>query len=245
MGINSAIEWTDHSVNFFIGCTKVSPGCAFCYPERNEKRFGRDFSVIRKTNWSNVIATLRRAKPGRVFADSYSDLFHEQISDADLDAIHNIFSEFPQHQFLVLTKRIERAAAYYKYKKLPKNLWIGTSVESQDFVWRIDYLKRIKNARIRFVSFEPLIDEITNVNLAGIELIIVGGESHPRHPRPMQEVWAQQLLGFARLYGCAFFLKQIGGRKKCKCHNSWGCRVMNGRTYDEMPKTELLCERKC
>ena len=129
---NTAIEWADNTINFYVGCTKVSEGCANCYMYRLEKRFGRDPNVVRKTKWDTIKRNLKNWKPSRIFVNSMSDTFHKSISNSELFEMFSIMWENPQHQYLILTKRIERARDFFKtVHPLTDNFWIGTSVESE------------------------------------------------------------------------------------------------------------------
>lgn len=232
---NTAIEWADNTINFFMGCTKVSEGCAKCYMYRLESRFGRDPTKVRKTNWKTIEANLRRWSPSRIFVNSMSDTFHKDISDADIYEMFHIMYENPKHTYIVLTKRIERAVQWFQGSNVGDHIWIGTSVESEKYLWRINKLRQI-NAKTRFVSFEPLLSfiDIMNGDLEGIKWVIVGGESDS-NPRPMLPIYVEPLLQMCKAKGISFFFKQWGGSSKCKCHNAWGCRILDGKTWDELP----------
>lgn len=234
---NTQIEWAENTINFYVGCTKVSPGCAYCYADRIETRFGRDFNIVRHTNWDSIKKNLKNWKPSKIFVNSMSDSFHDDISNMDLFDMFMIMFENPQHTYIILTKRIERLKQLVDegFISLPSNFWIGVSVENKYYVDRIELLKTV-NAQVRFVSFEPLLGDIQHVNLEGIHWIIVGGESDPSKPRLMKPEWVDSLKQAATLYGTAFFFKQWGGKTKCKCHNAWGCRMYNNKLFNEFPK---------
>lgn len=232
---NSAIEWTDNTLSFFVGCKKVSGGCANCYMYRLETRWGRDPSIVRKTNWKSVETNLKNWTPSKIFVNHMSDTFHPDITTDQLNEMFGMIAKYPQHTYLILTKRIETAIKYFQDKRVPDNIWIGTSVESEKYMWRINKLRMI-DAKIRFVSFEPLLGLINlkSSDLSGISWVIVGGESD-FHPRPMLPIYAETILQVCQANGIKFFFKQWGGSKKCECHKSWGCRLLSGRTWDEMP----------
>lgn len=228
------IEWSDSTTNFYVGCTPVSSGCKNCYMFRLEKRWGRDPSIVRMTDWETKIKELEKWEPRRIFVNNMSDSFHPDIPDVKIDEMFEILNRFPKHTYMILTKRIERAAKYFQGKKLPDNFWMGTSIESQNHVSRADALRRI-DAKVHYISFEPLLGEITNINLDHIEWMIVGGESGYR-PRTMKPEWVDALFKLSRIKNVAFFFKQWGGgMKKCKCHKSFGCRLYQDKTWDEMP----------
>lgn len=236
MGETTSIEWCDASINFYWGCTKVSPGCAKCYMYRNSPIYGRDPTVVTRLNFDNIAKKLKKWKPSKIFVNSNSDTFHKDIPDSDIDRMLSIMGNNPQHTYIILTKRIERAVKYFENCKIPDNFWIGTSVESEDYLFRINHLRQI-DAKTRFVSFEPLISfiDLGSKDLEGISWVIVGGESGP-DPRPMTNLDVATIHAVCKAKGIAFFFKQWGGSTKCKCHNSFGCRLFEGQTWDEMPK---------
>lgn len=231
---NTAIEWAEHTCNFFIGCTKVSEGCANCYMYRLENRYKRNPFVVRKTNWKMRESELRNLAPSTIFVNSMSDTYHKDISDEDVAAMFAIMAKYNQHTYIILTKRIERARDYFKDKQVPDNIWIGTSIESEKYIYRKEILVQI-NAKTRFISFEPLLGKISNLNLDGIQWVIVGGES-AYTPRLMPEDYVNPIFDEAKKKGIAFFFKQWGnGMKKCQCHNSYGCRLYKGQVWNELP----------
>ncbi len=230
---NTGIEWADHTINQYVGCSAISPGCNNCYAEAIENRFGRNFAVIRKTkNYENgeLARFLRKTKPSRIFADSMFDYFHEQMSYEQIAVDLEFLASFPQHQFMILTKRIGRAWHYCKTHKLPRNIWLGTSIENRKNLWRLGVLQNI-DASIRFISFEPLLEDLGQLNLNFIDWAIVGGESGPHH-RPFDLNWARNILRYCRLspWHTAFFFKQVGGFTP-----KAGGRLLDGKTYDEVP----------
>lgn len=229
MGEKTGIEWADHTINFFMGCTKVSEGCANCYAERDMKRFGKKFNEIKQTNWDNIKKNLDKWEPGRIFVNSFSDIFEDTIDYDEVDSMNVIMSHYPQHQFLALTKRPHRMAQYTNNGHHPpfsKNVWLGTSIENSKYLDRLDWLKKVSGDNIKFVSFEPLLGPVDKgLDLTGIDWIIIGGESGSKDKiRPMKEIWVMELFEIARLYGCKIFFKQFGGNTRCTCHGAWGCR---------------------
>lgn len=170
-------------------------------------------------------------KPRRVFVNSMSDLFHPDVPSDFVGRIWEVMARTPQHHYQILTKRPQRMAAMLQdIAPIPiKNVWLGTSVESSKVVDRIDHLREVP-ASVRFISFEPLIEDVGKLDLAEIHWAIVGGESGP-HARPMSEEWAENILDQCLDEGTAFFFKQWGGVNKKKTG-----RILRGRTYDEMPE---------
>ncbi|WP_438033720.1 DUF5131 family protein [Sorangium sp. So ce204] len=235
MSDQSAIEWTDATWNPVRGCTKISPGCKHCYAETFAERFrgvpghpferGFDLRLV-----PEALELPLRWKRGRlVFVNSMSDLFHEDIP---LDYIKKVFAVMraaKQHQFQVLTKRAERLEELAPQLDLAPNIWLGVSVETAAYTWRIEHLRRVR-AGIRFLSVEPLLGPIDALPLAGIHWVIVGGESGHR-ARPMAPEWVRSIRDQCRRDGVPFFFKQWGGVMKSRAG-----RVLDGRTWDEMPK---------
>lgn len=234
MGPTSNIEWTDASWNPFIGCRKVSPGCKNCYAERIENRYG-DFSKIRETK--TLLNPMTWAVGRRIFTCSMSDFFIEE-ADPWREKIWNVIRDTRRHTYQILTKRPERIKDH-----LPKdwgergwpNVWLGTSVELPMYLSRVSVL--VENpAPVHFISFEPLLGPIGPWNQPEVEWVITGGESDYHHPRPANPEWFNEIRKHAHAQGIAFFHKQNGGRRKCECHGTYGCRLIDGRTWDEFPK---------
>lgn len=231
----SDIEWTDLTWNPVTGCTKISQGCKHCYAERMAKRL-RAMGVDRYRN--GFVPTLhpdlldeplRWRGSKRVFVNSMSDLFHKEVP---LEFIQHVFRSVAaarSHVFQVLTKRSGRLLQIAGKLEWPDNLWMGVSVEHMRTVERIEHLRQVP-AAVRFLSCEPLIGPLENLDLSGIHWVIVGGESGPR-ARPMDPSWAQSLLVQCRAVEVPFFFKQWGGVRK----KATG-RVLNGQTYDEFPR---------
>ncbi len=231
---NTAIEWTDKTWNPTTGCNKVSPGCKHCYAEALTKRFrnhfenGFDFTL----HPERLGEPRRWRKPSRVFVNSMSDLFHERMPFEFLEEIFRVMEECPRHVFQILTKRHERLLELAPELDWPENVWMGVSVENQDYAHRVDYLRRVP-AAVRFLSCEPLIGPL-DLDLEGIHWIIVGGESGPKH-RPIEVSWVRDIREQTHAAGAAFFFKQWGGiRPKA------GGRELDGRTHDEMPGAYLV-----
>ena len=234
MGINSTIEWTESTWNPVTGCTKISPGCAHCYAERiamRLKAMGRPnyvngFQITLHENSLDI--PLRWKKPQIVFVNSMSDLFHEDVPLSFIKRVFAIMQKASWHKFQILTKRAERLAKIAPKLPWPENIWMGVSVENSNFVHRIDSLRKV-NSSIRFLSIEPLLGPLPDLNLSGINWIIVGGESGP-NARPMKPEWIHDILDQCKENNVPFFFKQWGGRNKKKAG-----RLLNGKIYNEMP----------
>lgn len=231
----SSIEWTEMTWNPTTGCDKLSAGCKFCYAEVMTKRlqamglekYSAGFRSIR-THEAELTRPYEWTKPRKVFVNSMSDLFHE---DVPLDFIQRVFgtmNDCPQHQFQVLTKRAELLEQYSPALGWSPNIWMGVSVEDHRVQFRIDHLRRC-GAHVKFLSLEPLLGPLPDLDLEGIHWVIVGGESG-RKPRPMQQEWVEDIRQQCLRAGVAFFFKQWGGINKKAAG-----RTLNGRTYDAMP----------
>lgn len=223
------IAWCDYSWNpYQWRCQAVSPGCANCYARNLAKRYGKDFGGPFATRWPAALKELRTFEAGsRVFVNDMSDTYYEKATHADIHRVHNAARQNPHLYFLLLTKRIERALALAPYLDWPPNLWIGTTVENDSYLWRLDYLRRIPAAG-RFVSFEPLIRSVGQPDLQGIQWVITGGESGPNR-RPFDPAWAVDVLHAARKHGAAFFHKQGSGLYP------GSDRYLNKKMYEELP----------
>jgi len=247
MSNRSTIEWTEHTWNPMTGCTKVSPGCKHCYAEEMAKRLkamgtpgyenGFELSLLP----DRLEQPLRRKKPTKYFVNSMSDLFHETVPDAFLDKVFDVIAQTPQHTYQILTKRAERMADYFNSCRAPKNAWLGVSVEDVKYgVPRIDYLRNI-DAAVRFLSVEPLLEDIGAVDLGGIHWVIVGGESG-RYARPLKAEWVDHIQQQCEAQSVAFFFKQWGtwgsdGKKRNKKANG---REFQGKVWDEMPRIAAI-----
>ncbi len=234
MATNSSIEWTEMTWNPVTGCSKTSEGCRHCYAERMAKRLEamgthRYRKGFRVTLHDDLVDFPRRLKsPRLIFVNSMSDLFHR---DVPTEFIHRVFASMeasPQHTFQVLTKRSRRLAQVASELPWPSNVWMGVSVEDERVISRIDDLRKVP-AQTRFLSCEPLIGPLENLDLRGMGWVIVGGESGPG-ARPMDSAWVESLLFQCKRAGIPFFFKQWGGVQKKKTG-----RQLNGRTYDELP----------
>jgi protein gp37 len=227
---STAIEWTDKTWNPTVGCNKVSPGCKHCYAETITKRFSQHFpNGFEFTLHPERLDEPRRwRKPSRVFVNSMSDLFHEQMPLAFLRDVFLVMEECPRHIFQILTKRHARLLELAPALGWPENVWMGVSVENQDYAHRVDYLRQVP-AAVRFLSCEPLLGPL-QLNLERIHWVIVGGESGKGH-RPIEAEWVRSIREQCRDAGVAFFFKQWGGiRPKA------GGRKLDGQIYDEMPE---------
>lgn len=234
MAQNSSIEWTEATWNPVTGCTKVSPGCKFCYAERMAKRLKamgqpRYADGFRLTLQPDVLeAPLHWRSPRTIFVNSMSDLFHKGVP---LEYIQRVFATMEQarwHTFQVLTKRADRLEELAGELPWPDNVWMGVSVENADYTWRIEHLQRVP-AKVRFLSVEPLLGPIPDLPLQGIHWVIVGGESGPG-ARPMEPGWAIDLRDQCLAAKVPFFFKQWGGVNKSRTG-----RELEGRVWDGMP----------
>lgn len=243
----SEIEWTDVTWNPVAGCSLASAGCTNCYAMRMAARLQamghtKYRGTTRKSGgryvWtgrvnvdeSSLSAPLEWRKGKRIFVNSMADLFHEAVPDEFIARVWDVMQACPQHHFQVLTKRPDRMAGLFRNGTLPNlsNVWLGTSVEDSNVIDRVKHLTQIKGATL-FVSFEPLIGAIDEIDLRRIHWAIVGGESGPR-ARPVEEIWVERLYDICRRDDVAFFFKQWGGRNK-----KVAGRELHGRTYDEYP----------
>lgn len=244
MTTTSKIEWTEQTWNPTVGCTKISPGCKHCYAEAMAKRL----KAMNTPGYENGFALtllpdrlndpIKRKKPTVYFVNSMSDLFHDRVPDEYIEKVFAVIDQTPQHTYQILTKRGARMARYFRNRKVPPNAWLGVSVEDRKYgVPRIDHLRKVP-ARIRFLSVEPLLADVGELDLTDIHWVIVGGESGPK-ARPMKTEWAEAVRVQCQEQGVAFFFKQWGGwgadgKKRAKAANG---RELNGRTWDEMPVT--------
>jgi protein gp37 len=239
MSTNSKIEWTDATWNPVRGCTKISPGCKHCYAERFSERFrgvkghpfeqGFDLRLVP----TKVTEPLSWRKPQRIFVNSMSDLFHDQVPVEYIQGVFDVMNRADWHQYQVLTKRAQRLEALSNHLRWAPHIWMGVSVENKDYLWRIDHLRRTR-AHIKFLSIEPLLGPLGKINLRGIDWVIVGGESGPG-ARNMDGEWVTDVKDQCLQAGVAFFFKQWGGVQK-KRHG----REFEGRTWDEMPEFAVI-----
>jgi len=229
----SKIEWTGKTWNPITGCTKVSPGCAQCYAENIANRFwgDRKFSDV-QFHPDRLEKPLKWRNPRLVFVNSMSDLFHPKVTDGQIDSIFNVMATTPRHTYQVLTKRPERMLELCGKKVPLPNVWLGVSVESQEYVPRIELLRQTP-AAVRFVSCEPLLGKIDlsldNSEVGGIHWVIAGGESGAKH-RPVSPDWVRDIRDQCVTNGVPFFFKQWGG-----VTSKAGGRELDGKIWDEMP----------
>lgn len=225
------------------GCSKISPGCKHCYAETMARRLqamgapGYQQGFTLALHPDRLLQPLKRRKPTIYFVNSMSDLFHEDIPDRFLDRVFSTIAQTPQHTYQILTKRAERLPAYFRNRDCPRNVWLGVSVEDRRYgLPRLDHLRKV-DASVRFLSVEPLLEDLGTVDLRGIHWVIVGGESG-KQARLMRAEWAESVRRQAKAAGVLFFFKQWGtwgsdGVKRSKGQNG---RVLGGKTYDSMPK---------
>lgn len=242
MAAASKIEWTEHTWNPVTGCTKISAGCKNCYAETLAKRlklmgasgYGNGFKLTLQPD--RLRAPMDRKKPTIWFVNSMSDLFHERVPFEFIDQVMATIADTPQHRYQILTKRADRMAAYFADRRVTDNVWLGVSVENRRHgLPRIPILKGIR-APVRFLSIEPLLEDLGQLSLRGISWVIVGGESGPK-ARPMQPAWARSIRDQCELADVPFFFKQWGshgadGVRRAKSANG---RQLDGRVYDHMP----------
>ena len=235
MSETSKIEWVDSTWNPITGCTKISPGCANCYAETFAERFrgvpghpyeqGFDLKLWPK----RLELPLNWRKPKRIFVNSMSDLFHKDLPAEFIFAVFDTMNRAHWHTFKILTKRPEIMLKLNERLDWGPNIWMGTSVENTDYTHRIDILRQ-SNARIKFLSLEPLLGPLHNLDLTGIDWVIVGGESG-RRARPVESDWVRDLRDQCNEKGVLFFFKQWGGKNKKKTG-----RTLDGRTWEEIPE---------
>jgi protein gp37 len=235
MSDRSAIEWTDATWNPVTGCTQVSPGCDNCYALRFAERFrgvaGHPFTQgFDLRLWSDRLGVpLTWKRPRRIFVNSMSDLFHRDVPEAFIAQVFETMAAAHWHTFQLLTKRSRRAARLAERLPWASNVWMGVSVESEQYTWRVDHLREIP-AAVRFISAEPLLGTLGDVSLEGIHWVITGGESGSRH-RPCEVEWVRSIRDLCVSRGVAYFHKQWGGRTPKS-----GGRELDGRVWDEFPR---------
>jgi protein gp37 len=234
MATNSAIEWTESTWNPLTGCTKVSPGCKHCYAERMARRL----QAMGQPNYRNgfkltlhehaLELPLHWGQPQMIFVNSMSDLFHEEVPIEFIQKVFDVMKEASWHTFQVLTKRSKRLVELDHILEWPDNVWMGVSVETIDYVFRINHLRQT-HSKIKFLSLEPLLGPLKSLELSAINWVIVGGESGPG-ARPMQPSWVMDIRDQCLKSKVPFFFKQWGGTNKKKAG-----RKLDGRTWDEIP----------
>ncbi len=241
----TSIEWTDATWNPVAGCSITTAGCTNCYAMRMAARLeamgtpkyaGLTRKSGRRHVWTGNVSLdetalevpARWKKPRLIFVNSMSDLFQDAVPDAFIERVWTAMAKSQHHVFQILTKRPERMARLSFHLPLLENVWLGTSVEDNNVVHRLDHLRRVR-ASIRFVSFEPLLGSVATANLAHIDWAIIGGESGP-NARPMTEEWVDEIYDLCAASDTAFFFKQWGGRNKKAAG-----RHFRGQTFDRMP----------
>jgi protein gp37 len=234
VGAKSTIEWTESTWNPVTGCTKISPGCDNCYAERLSLRL----QAMGQPNYVNgfkltvqermLELPLKWRLPQTIFVNSMSDLFHRDVPTEYIHRVFDVMKRAHWHRFQVLTKRSLRLARMSKDLDWQSNIWMGVSVESKEYAFRIDHLRET-NARVKFLSLEPLLGALPKLNLKGMDWVIVGGESGPG-ARPMREEWALDIRDQCLKADVPFFFKQWGGVNKKRAG-----RELDGRTWDDMP----------
>lgn len=239
------IEWASESLNCITGCTKVSAGCKNCYAERMTKRLKAMGNAKYAAGWDKVVfhgdaldVIDRWRKPRRVFVNSMSDSFHDDVRWPQVNKMIRTFRNAPKHQFLLLTKRPERMMAMLEgvnlimYEQIwwPENVWVGVTIENADYAWRADEL-RTSLAKVRFLSLEPLLSPLPALDLRGIHWVIVGGESGPG-ARPMDEDWVRDIVAQCKQAGVPVFYKQkmVDGKKV-------SMPLLDGVRYADYPNT--------
>lgn len=238
----TAIEWTEQTWNPTTGCTKISAGCKHCYAERMAERlqamgasgYERGFELALHAERLDYPMQVRR--PSVFFVNSMSDLFHRDVPDAFVDRVFDVIARTPRHTYQVLTKRASRMRRYFASRVVPSNAWLGVSVENRRHgVPRIAELCAI-DAQVRFLSVEPLLEDLGAVSFAGIQWVIVGGESGPG-ARPMRAQWVRAVRDQAERDSAAFFFKQWGawGSDGVRRNKKANGRELDGRTWDAMP----------
>ena len=234
MARKSKIEWTESTWNPVTGCTKISIGCRNCYAERfalrlqaaGTRSYANGFQVTLHPHLLKM--PLRWRQPRTIFVNSMSDLFHRGVDSDFISKVFSVMVEASHHRFQVLTKRSHRLLQLSGELPWPKNVWMGVTVENAACSFRIDHLRQTP-AAIKFISFEPLLGPGPNIDLEGIDWVIVGGESGPG-ARPMQAEWAADIRDQCLAAGVPFFFKQWGGINKKK-----NGRTLDGRTWNQIP----------
>lgn len=232
---SSSIEWTEMTWNPTTGCDKISAGCKHCYAEvmahrlqaMGIEKYKNGFELA--LHEDALIIPYSWKTPKIVFVNSMSDLFHKNVPLKFIQQVFEVMNENPQHVFQVLTKRADILAKHQDKLRWTHNIWMGVSIENEKVLQRIDYLRQT-NARVKFLSCEPLIAPLDNLNLNGIDWVIVGGESG-RKPRPMKPEWVSSIQDQCTANSVAFFFKQWGGTNKKK--NGY---ILNGNVYQEFPE---------
>jgi len=235
----STIEWTESTWNPVTGCDKISPGCKFCYAERlagrlkamGQVNYANGFKLTLQPHMLN--RPLKWKKPQLIFVNSMSDLFHKEIPTEYILSVFDVMKRAHWHQFQVLTKRADRLEELDSAIEWPENVWMGVSVETEAYTFRIDHLRRTR-AKTKFLSLEPLIGPLGGLDLSLIDWVIVGGESGPE-ARKMDPAWVIDIRDQCLAAKVPFFFKQWGGVNKKRAG-----RTLEGQTWDEMPKPRTI-----
>jgi protein gp37 len=249
MSTKTAIEWTERTWNPTVGCSKVSPGCAHCYAEVMANRLKAMGVKAYESGFRLTLLPerleepLRRRRPTFYFVNSMSDLFHEEIPDSYLLQVLAVIRQAPRHTFQILTKRAERMAEFFRGVHPPDNVWLGVTVENRSHGLPRLHALRGMSATVRFISAEPLLEDLGELDLNGIHWVIVGGESGPK-ARPIKREWVLNVKRLCDEHDVAFFFKQWGGcsvdeKRRGKKHNG---RLLDGRTWDAMPSPRIPAE---
>lgn len=239
---NTNIRWTKKTFNPVTGCTKISAGCLNCYANEaadmkckgGNAKYANGFDVT--MHWELLDEPLRHRKPQLVFVGSMCDIFHEDVTDEFLIALFDVMRRTPQHTYQLLTKRPERMVAFAKTIEWPQNAWAGVSIENNDYVYRADLLREVEGATVRFLSCEPLLSGLPDLDLTGIDQVIVGGESGTGF-RTMDVDWARDLRDRCVDAGVAFFFKQWSA-----IHPKQLGHLLDGTVWSEMPDGRYLEE---
>jgi protein gp37 len=237
MAANSTIEWTESTWNPVTGCTKISEGCAHCYAERmalrlkamGQKNYVNGFQVTLHPHALNIPSKWK--SPHMIFVNSMGDLFHNEVPLSFIQQVFEVMNNAYRHRFQILTKRAERLADLAPSLKWTENIWMGVTVESVAYLYRLEYLRKV-TAAVRFLSLEPLLSPIPAMDLSAIDWVIVGGESGPG-ARPMNKSWVIDIQQQCHDAKVPFFFKQWGGVNKKKAG-----RLLDGTTYGEMPERD-------
>ena len=242
MASKHKIEWTERTWNPTAGCSKISAGCKNCYAEVMAKRLqaigvkgyenGFEFSLVP----DRLNEPLKRKKATVYFVNSMSDLFHHKMPENYLNKIFDVITKTPQHTYQILTKRADRMYKYFYNKAIPENVWLGVTVENkEEGLPRIDYLRKLK-ASVLFLSVEPLLEDLGEINLTNINWVIVGGESGPK-ARPMEKEWVINIKNQCKNNHVAFFFKQWGtwGADKIKRNKKQNGKILEGKIWHEYP----------
>lgn len=235
------IEWTDKTWNPITGCSKKSTGCMHCYAEvmarrlkaMGQEKYANGFAVTLHERCLEEPLTWRGNH--NIFVCSMSDIFHENVPFEFIDKMFDVIKCTPQHRYQILTKRAERMAEYFKTHSVPNNVWLGVTVEAQSSRFRIDHLRNLP-ASVKFLSCEPLVEDLGELDLNGIDWVIVGGESGPQ-ARPMKEEWALNIMRQVEAQGACFFFKQWGtwGADGIKRNKHANGKLLKGEIIQEMP----------